>query len=336
MPAQTIRIGHIGAGRWSRSVILPALRAMEGVQLVAVANSTAESSAAAASDLGFARGAADWREIVEADDIDAVVLGTRTEMHVGVVEEVLAAGKHLLMMNAIARSAAEAESMVAASAAHPNQVALVYPAVFGPFYVKEDAAMRSILEDGVIGELLHIRTSWQTPFFGLGSMFEPAYRWFGDHTRVLGYRKQYSVPPRTAPDGREVRPQMNLALAELRSGATISYEHSTIAGPTAQPRFEVHGTDGTILAYAGTTEPGTFFRARADGERVEQLVLPVDLQQSLTAPVAVEAEFIAAVRGERPAAAAIPRFIEGLRMLQFTEAWSASRDSGAWCDLPDA
>ncbi|MDA0301994.1 MAG: Gfo/Idh/MocA family oxidoreductase [Chloroflexi bacterium] len=335
MADQTVRIGHIGAGRWSKNVILPALQQIPGVELVTVANSSAESSAAVAQQSGFARTAADWREVIEASDVDAVILGTRTELHAGVVEAVLGSGKHLLMMNAIARTAEEAASMVEASTAAPRQVALVYPAVFGPFYVKEDAAMTAILESGVVGEVLHVRTSWQTPFFGLGSMFEPCHRWFGEHARVLGWRKQYDAPPTTTPEGRELRPQMNLALAELHSGATISYEHSTIAGG-AQARVEVHGTDGTLLAYAGGQDVGGFFRASKDGKQLQPIALPDDLEASLGTPLAVEAEFIAAVRGARPAAAAIPRFVEGLHMLQFTEAWSASRDSRAWRDLPDA
>ena len=336
MPEQTIRIGYIGAGRFSRNVILPALQQLPGVELVTVANSSAETSATAAQQFRFARTATDWREVVEASDVDAIVLGTRTDSHAGVVEAILDAGKHLLMMNAIARTAEEAERMVDASSAHPQQVALVYPAVAGPFYVKEDAAMRAILESGTVGEVLHIRTTWQTPFFGLGTMFEPTYRWFGDHVRVLGYRKQYAAPASAGPGGREVRPLLNLAIVELRSGATITYEHSTIASGTAQARFEVHGTEGTLLAYAGGQEVSGFFLAPKDGGPLQPIALPVGLEESLTSTLPIEAEFIAAVRGERPAAAAIPRFVEGLRMLQFTEAWSASRDAAAWRDLPDA
>ena len=336
MPQQTIRIGHIGAGRFSRNVILPALQQLADVELVAVANSAPESSMSAATQFGFARTATDWRAIVGADDIDAVIIGTRTEAHAGVAEAVLASGKHLLMMNAIAASSAEADAMVMASALAPNQVALVYPPVGGPFYVKEDIVMRTLLEEGAVGDVLHVRTSWHTPFFGLGSMFEPMYRWFGDPTRVLGTRKQYDAPPIVSPEGREIRPQMNVALAELRNGGTIAYEHSTIAGATAQTRVEVFGTEGTLLAYAGLGDAGTFFRAAKGSATVAQIALPDDLQQTLTTPLAVEAEFLAAVRGARPAAPAIPRFIEGLRMLEFTEGWSASREAGAWQDLPDA
>lgn len=333
MAEQTVRIGHIGAGRWSRNVILPALKQIAGVELVTVANNRPESTAEVARQFGFARTAANWREVIDADDVDAVILGTRTEDHAGVVEAILGAGKHLLMMNAIARTAEEAARMVEASAAAHDRVALVYPAVAGPFYVKEDAAMTAILESGAVGDVLHVRTSWQTPFFGLGSMFEPCHRWFGEHARVLGWRKHYDAPATTTPDGREVRPQMNLALAELHSGATIAYEHSTIAAG-AQARIEVHGTDGTLLAYAGGQDVGGFFRASTDGKQLQPIALPPDLERSLETPLPVEAEFITAVRGLRPAAPAIPRFVEGLHMLELTEAWSASRDSGAWRDLP--
>jgi hypothetical protein len=50
--------------------------------------------------------------------------------------------------------------------------------------------------------------------------------------------------------------------------------------------------------------------------------------------VAVEADFIAAIRGEREPSRAIPRFDDAMRLLQFAEVWRESVQKGCWCDLP--
>ena len=50
--------------------------------------------------------------------------------------------------------------------------------------------------------------------------------------------------------------------------------------------------------------------------------------------VHVEADFIAAIRGERQPARAVPRFEDARQLLQFGEVWKESSQKGGWCDLP--
>ena len=141
---ETVRVGFIGAGGFSRSRLIPNLKQIPGVELVAVANSTPESSARVASEFGFQRAAADWRAVVEAPDVDAIVLGTRTDMHSAMIPSILDGGKHLLSMNALARTAEEAHAMVAAARHNADRVTFVYPAAVGPFYLVEDDLVRSL------------------------------------------------------------------------------------------------------------------------------------------------------------------------------------------------
>src|SRR5678815_2496943 len=69
---KTIRVGFIGAGGNTRLHHIPKLKAQPGVELVAVANRTKESGERVAREFGIARVHGDWREIVEAKDVDAV------------------------------------------------------------------------------------------------------------------------------------------------------------------------------------------------------------------------------------------------------------------------
>ena len=334
MAQPTVRLGYIGAGAYSRRVLLPNFQKIPGVELVVVANSSPESSAAVAKTFGFARTAADWREVVDAKDIDSIVVGTRTEAHYEMIPPVLDAGRHLLSMNALCRNAAQACELTAKAAAHPNLVALVYPAGGAAYFLREDAMMRHLLDDGYVGTVLQVAHYWYAPFFGLGSMFEVGSRWFGQHTRILGYRRSYNVQGATVAGraGRgEVRPETNIAMAELASGAIITYQHSTIAGETARARWEIAGADGYVVAYAGTANTAASFFGAKRGSR-ELVTLPVAPEYS--SGVNVEADFIAAIRGERQPARAVPRFEDAMRLLQFGEVWRESTEKGGWCDLP--
>jgi predicted dehydrogenase len=333
MAEQTVRLGYIGAGGYSRRVLLPNFRKIPGVELVVVANSTQESSDTVARQFGFARTAAHWREVVGAHDIDAIVVGTRTEAHYEMIPPVLEAGRHVLSMNALCRNAPQARELTAMAAQHPNQVALVYPAGGPAYFLREDAMMRHLLDDGYIGTVLQATDYWYAPFFGLGSMFEVGHRWFGLHTRLFGYRRGYSVEGATVAGraGRgEVRPEVNIAIAELASGAIITYQHSTVAGDTARARWEIVGSAGYVVAYAGTaTAPATFFGARRGAGELEPLPVPPEYAN----PVNVEADFIAAIRGEREPARAVSRFEDAMRLLQFGEVWRESTVKGGWCNL---
>src|SRR5690349_8431608 len=136
-----------------------------------VANSTPESSAAVQREFGFARTVASWREVVDAHDVDAIVIGTRTEAHFEMIPPVLAAGRHVLSMNALCRTAAQARELVAQAAARPHLVTLVYPAGGPAYFLREDAMMRHLIDD-YVGTVLQVSDYWYAPFFGLGSMFE--------------------------------------------------------------------------------------------------------------------------------------------------------------------
>ena len=333
VPQKKIRLGYIGAGGYSRRVLLPNFQKIPDVELTVVANSTRESSETVAKTFGFGRVAADWREVVDAGDVDAIVVGTRTEAHFEMIPPILDAGRHVLSMNALCRNAAQARELVKKAAEHPDLVSLVYPAGGPAYFLREDAMMRHLIDDGYIGTVLQVADYWYAPFFGLGSMFEVGSRWFGQHTRLFGYRRGYDVEGATVaarPGRGAVRPETNIALAELASGAMITYEHSTVAGDTARARWEIMGSAGYVVAYAGTADaPATFHGARRGSKSLEVLPVPPEYDHG----VSVEADFIAAIRGEREPALAVPRFTDAMRLLQFGEMWRKSSEAGCWVQL---
>src|SRR5438067_12461387 len=95
MPSSPLRVGLIGAGGNTKLRHIPGLRALPGVEIVAVCNRTDASTAAVARDYGIPRTFAQWEEVVADPDVDAVVIGTWPYLHAPITLAALAAGKHV-------------------------------------------------------------------------------------------------------------------------------------------------------------------------------------------------------------------------------------------------
>ncbi len=326
MSQQRVRVGWIGAGRFSRSRLLPAFKRIPGVDLAVIANSSEESSGRVAQEFAFERTAGDWRQLIAATDIDAVVIGTQPPLHRELCVAALEAGKHVLTLNAIAPTLDEAKDMARVAAQKPQLVKLVYP---GQFYLRHDAAMRAILQEGFVGEPLHVIVYWYTPFFGLGTQYEVVRRWLGEHKRVFAHRRLFEGDAPPAVPGRgPSRRELNVVVAELDSGCTVTYLHSSIT--TGLARIEVYGSQGRLVHYSeGQAQEGILGAKSGEAD-----LRPVTPSVGDPGPVEVEAQFIAAVRGERLAYPAVGTFADGARMMEFTQAWRQSLDTGAWGDLP--
>jgi len=91
--ADRVRIGVIGAGNYVSSMLLPHLAKRDDVTLVEVVTNTALSAANAVKKFGFARSATDSAGLLQADDIDAVLIGTRHATHAALTCAALATGK---------------------------------------------------------------------------------------------------------------------------------------------------------------------------------------------------------------------------------------------------
>ena len=121
------------------------------VRYAAVADADAGVADDAATRYGYERATTDWRELLDDDSVQVVSVVVANQLHRPIVEELLAAGKHVLCEKPLAPSVADARAMVAAAAAHPDLVTgtgFVYrrqPAV---------AAIRELLH-AELGEVSH-------------------------------------------------------------------------------------------------------------------------------------------------------------------------------------
>lgn len=105
-----LRIAHIGAGAFSNGYIFPQLAA-HNVRLVAICDLIEEKAQAAAARYGFEHIRTDFRQMLEAEEPDAVVCIGGPEVHYEVGREVLERGFPLYVQKSPAPSSAATQEL---------------------------------------------------------------------------------------------------------------------------------------------------------------------------------------------------------------------------------
>lgn len=99
-----VRLGVIGAGNYASSMLLPHLLKNGDVRLASVATTTSLTAQNAKRKFGFGFATTDYRNLVDSEDIDAVIIATRHASHAGLVAEALKAGKAVFVEKPLALS----------------------------------------------------------------------------------------------------------------------------------------------------------------------------------------------------------------------------------------
>ena len=142
-----LRVGIVGAGFIGRVHARSARLA--GARLVGVASSTPDSAAAAARELGIARGFATAEELVASDDIDVVHVCAPNHLHLPLARAALESGKHVVCEKPLALDAAGAAELVAV--ARKTQLVATVPFVYRYYPTVREARARA--RAGSLGEL---------------------------------------------------------------------------------------------------------------------------------------------------------------------------------------
>jgi predicted dehydrogenase len=152
MPTQReIRVGFIGAG-WTERVQIPMFR-RGGLVAQAISSSNPANAQRVAQQLNIPEVYTDWRDLIAAPDVDAVSIVTPPHLHAEMAIAALQAGKHVICEKPMALNVAEAEAMLAAAQAAPNQLAIIdHELRFHPQRIH----LRRLLREGYVGELIAV------------------------------------------------------------------------------------------------------------------------------------------------------------------------------------
>lgn len=343
MQPEPIRVGIIGAGQNTRARHIPGLRRQDGVAIAAVSNRTLASGRRAAAECDIPRVAAHWREIAEAPDVDAVVIGTWPYLHCAATVAALEAGKHVMCEARMAMNAQEARRMYQAAQRNPQLTAQIVPS---PMTLGVDKTIQRLIREGYLGDLLvvdvqaggewldaeaplHWRHDMDRSGFNIMTMgiwYEALLRWAGAATAVAAMGKTFVTQRYDAEAGRlrgvRVPEHVDIAGA-LACGAQLHMQISAVTGHAGAPRATLYGSQGTIQFSGGALRVG-----RRDDPDLQAYAAPA----AEAGGWRVEEEFVNAIRGLEPVTHT--DFATGVKYMEFTEAVTRSMQTGRTVALP--
>lgn len=151
---EPVRIGIIGVGQIGKAH-LERYAAIEGNEVVAAADVDAVELQAVGERFGIPDTYADYRQLLERDDIEAVDVCLHNRLHAPVTIAALEAGKHVYCEKPIAGSYAEGRQMVDAAAAADRKLHIQLGTLFS---MEAKSALR-LIQDGHLGRLYHARST---------------------------------------------------------------------------------------------------------------------------------------------------------------------------------
>src|SRR5438128_1059022 len=257
-----LRVGIVGAGSIVRQRHLPALKKHPEVEIVAVSNSTYESSEKfCEEELPHATPMRNWADLLALPDLDIIWIGTPPYMHSAVTVSALEAGKHVFCQARMCMDLAEALEMLAASKRFPDLVTMLCPPPYG---LRGDLLVKKMLAENYIGRPHHVRLqSFNSNFLDpdapahwrqrieisglniltLGIYVEVLHRWLGTITGVFA-RGKILQPVRQAYE--VIIPDLLNVLCHFENGAEGVLEFSGVNPLAPDDRLEIYGDQGTL------------------------------------------------------------------------------------------
>lgn len=346
-----VRVGLIGAGANVRNVQIPGFRRIPECEIIAVANRSLESSQRVANEFDIPRAYSHWGELLEDQDVDAVLIGTWPYMHRTLTLATLESGKHVLCQGRMANSAEEAREMLEASQRYPHLVSHLVPTSTS---YRLDNVLKRLINERYVGEVLSVelqrlqtgnRTGpggfadiggelgWRhsLEFSGhnalnIGSTYESMMRWMGPGDRVMAMTKIH-VPYRRGPNGQMTSvaiPDHIDVMYELANKAQVHMRFSATTGLSNGNQTWIYGTEGTIHV----DRSQNISAGRRGDSELSEVPNPPEEQ----AYYRVEEEFINAILGIEEITMAT--FETGVRYMDFVEAVYRSAQSGEAVYLP--
>ena len=158
-PGRPLRAGVIGLGMMGRAHVRVWDEMVDGVELVAVADTDPNALREVTQGRG-AHAYADGIAMLEAEELDLVSVVVPTSLHLSTTLAALGAGSHVLVEKPIAATRDEAEQMIDAAQRAGRMLTVGHIERFNPA-IRE---LRRRLADGELGRIFEIRATRLGPF----------------------------------------------------------------------------------------------------------------------------------------------------------------------------
>jgi predicted dehydrogenase len=152
---RTLRWGVLGTARIAKDYVIPAIKAVDGCDVVAIASRDGRRAAQAATEHSIDRAYSSYEELVEDTAVDCVYVPLPNSLHCAWTVHLLRAGKAVLCEKPLALNRLEADSMLAAA----TETGALLSEAFMYRYHEQFRALRAAVVSGDLGPIRTIRGS---------------------------------------------------------------------------------------------------------------------------------------------------------------------------------
>ena len=159
MADDRVRLGLIGAGRIGQIHAENAARFVPGCRLVSIADTNLTAARQCADRLGIERVHSDPMDVIGDPEVDAVLICSSTDTHVGLIEACAEAGKHILCEKPLSLELGAIDAMLDRVRSAGVKLMVGFNRRFDPDFrhIKEQ------IEDGAVGATHLIRITSRDP-----------------------------------------------------------------------------------------------------------------------------------------------------------------------------
>ncbi len=270
---EPLRVGFIGAGgRWGPSAHGPALQKLSQINLYAVCTAHADTAQAAADKYGVKHAYSDVKTMGADANVEAALVAVRVPAHYKLTMDALETGKHVYCEWPLGANTKEAEEMAAFARRKNVRTMVGLQRRASPAYLY----MRELVQQGYVGKVLSVNMT----HMGSGVLTRPSDRtWqrdvnLGANTLTITFGHSMDALCMVAGELAEVSavvstqaPQWfetdtkkyvdvtspdNIMLAgRLDNGAVVSVNLGVHPYHGPGYRFEIYGTEGTLMMIGG-------------------------------------------------------------------------------------
>jgi predicted dehydrogenase len=307
-------------------------------EVVAICASTEDRARAVADRLNIRLAFGDWRRVVASPEIAAVSIAVPPALQPEIAIAAARAGKHVFCEKPLARSHAEAETMLDVVRASGVANAIDFEFAELPAY----RAAEQLLLSGQLGAIDSLAFTWE-----VRTRSRPSDSWkeqlesgggalggFAAHAIYLIERLFAPVVRLSAPAASSGIPgKRTIAELELLGGLRARLRIATDADPATGHRLEAHGLSGDLVVEnrgpdhvrGFTVRVVSRVTGREELQPLEELAADGDARVAAVAPIA--SRFVTAALG---GPAASPGIVDGVRVQRVLDALRVAPADGTW------
>ena len=287
-----VRVGLISTSWFAEWNLIPNTQSHPDAKLVSICGRQLDRAQDVAKRYGIEKVYTDYKELIQSDDLDAVIVGSPDDLHYEMVIDALFQRKHVFCEKPMASSVGQAQEMT--SLAQKQGVVNMINFTWGwlPFYVY----IKELLDGGAIGEPMYISIGYKAThglenqgwrFDGdraagilgdLGAhLIHIVHNLFGDIVSISANLKSFSAPRQQQIIPNNLANTSAALLLELKSGVqgVLHVTGVTMMGRKLQEhQIEMAGSEGTLQGLIRFDKPPKIWLTKRDQEDTQELSIP--------------------------------------------------------------